>query len=188
MKPIPRYRYDANKLKQGLRPYLIEALNKASDEMLKRMKIHVHDVTYRGRTGKGAPGDPQWRDEIDRDLHKIYAAFTDDFLEVGVGADYSDDFYGMIRAMVVAYGSGSKAGNPPIQAGPLGRKVFNDSLTDRDDSRVDDQYDLPEEFNHEGNDFVAKAVKETVAAFEDIVQQVLRTVPDHVYSDALVRY
>lgn len=51
---------------QKLRPYLIQALDAATDELLKHMKIHVHDDTSLG------PGKPEWRDELDRDLKKLY--------------------------------------------------------------------------------------------------------------------
>ena len=181
------YRYDINKLKAGLRPYLIDAMNKASDELLKRMKINVHEVTYVGKTGKGAPGDPAWRDEVDRDLRKLYERYADDILEVGVGADYSEDRYAMIRAMVIAYGAGSAVGNPAIHAGPYGRSVLNDSLTGHKESRADEEYDLPEEFNHKGNNFIEKAVEETQTAFQTILNNALKNIPNHVYTDALVR-
>lgn len=61
--------------------------------------------------------------------------------------------------MVVAAGSGSEAGNPPIEAGPQGRIVFNDELDRQHASQVEDQYTLPDAFNQKGNEFVANAIK-----------------------------
>lgn len=53
-------------MQKKLKPYLIQALEAATDEVLKAMKIDVHTVTDVGMTGKGAPGDPEWRNELDR--------------------------------------------------------------------------------------------------------------------------
>ena len=187
MNPAYKYQMDISRLKAGLRPYLIEAMNRASDELLKCMKINVHKVTDVGRTMKGAPGDPEWRNEVDRDLRKLYANYADNYLEVGVGADYKDASAELVRAMVIAYGAGSAAGNEPIHAGPAGREVWNDSLTGKKDSKAAQEYDLPDAFNQQGNDFVNEAVKETEERFNWILADAMKNIPMHVYQDALVR-
>ena len=162
-------------------------MNKAGDELLKCMKINVHTITDVGRTMKGAPGDPEWRNEVDRDLRKLYANYADNYLEVGVGADYSEGSAELIRAMVIAYGAGSAAGNEPIHAGPTGRQVWNDSLTGKKPSKAQDEYDLPDGFNQRGNDFVNQAVQETRERFDAILADAMRSVPNSVYQNALVR-
>lgn len=182
-----KYALDPVRLKAGLRPYLIDAMNRASDELLKCMRINVHTVTDVGRTMKGAPGDPEWRNEVDRDLKKLYANYTDNYLEVGVGADYGEGSAELIRAMVIAYGAGSAAGNEPIHAGPAGRRVWNDSLTGMQASKSESEYDLPDAFNQQGNDFVQEAVKETGERFDAILAEAMRSVPISVYQNALVR-
>lgn len=84
---------------------------------------------------------------------------TKEYISVKVGIEERDlIFTEFIRAMVVAVGSGSEVGNPPIEAGPLGRIVFNDNLDRQHASQVEDQYTLPEEFNQKGNEFLYNAL------------------------------
>lgn len=187
MSEVYQYQLDATKLKEGLRPYLIDAMDRASDALLRAMKINVHERTHVGRTGKGAPGDPAWRNELDRDLRKLYERYVDEVLEIGVGADYGEGTPELVRAMIVAYGAGSAAGNSPIHAGPAGRSVWNDSLTGKKASKVQDEYDLPDEFNQVGNDFVAQALKDTKDALNRIIEDAVKNIPNSVYMNALVR-
>lgn len=107
----PNIKYNSAKMRQLLKPYLIVAMEAATDELLKRMKINIHKKTAVGRTGKGAPGDPKWRYELDMALKRLYEESTDAYLETGVGIAYTDT-YEMVRAMLIAYGSGSEAVNP----------------------------------------------------------------------------
>ena len=45
---VPDIRFDVAKFKMLLKPYLVEAMEKATDELLKSMQIHVHTVTAVG--------------------------------------------------------------------------------------------------------------------------------------------
>lgn len=148
------------------------------------MKINVHTVTDVGRTLKGAPGDPEWRNEIDRDLHRLYEKLAGDLLEIGVGAEYSEGTAKHVRAMVVAYGAGSGAGGERIFAGPPGRRVWNDSLTGKHPSRSEDVYDLPGGFNQEGNDFVNRAVEDIAPIFQKAVAEMWQNIPASVWESA----
>lgn len=149
------------------------------------MKINVKHTTYVGRTGKGAPGDPEWREEIDRKLSRLYDSVAGDLLEIAVGAQYSEGTAEHVRAMVVAYGSGSAAGNGSIHAGPLGRIVWNGGLTGKHPSRAKSTYDLPGAFNHTGNDFVNLAEEEVTPIFQQAVAEVWKHVPQQVWQDAV---
>lgn len=187
MSEVYQYQLDPETLKERLRPYLIDAMERASDTLLRAMKIDVHKKTHVGRTGKGAPGDPSWRDELDKDLRRLYNRYADDVLEIGVGADYGEGTPELVRAMIVAYGAGSAAGNSPIHAGPAGRSVWNDSLTGKKVSKVQDEYDLPDEFNQIGNNFVFNALRDTTDELNRIIEDAIKNVPSSVYMDALVR-
>lgn len=107
----------------------------ASDELLKLMRKYVTDTVE----GDG-PGKPEWRRELDADLHRLYVNVADYYAEAAVGADYKEGSAAMVRAMVVAHGAGTGAGNPPIMAGPLGRIVWDDELERRHGSQVEDAY------------------------------------------------
>lgn len=129
----PDVKYNSARAMSKLQPYLVAALEGATDELLKQMQILVHTVTDVGATGKGAPGDPEWRNEIDRELKKLYVEVTKNAIEGAVGVSYSSG-YRFVRLMLVAYGSGSRSDAPdwtasPIMYGPEGRSVWNDSLT-----------------------------------------------------------
>ena len=129
----PDVKYNSARAMSKLQPYLVAALEAATDELLKQMQILVHTVTDVGATGKGAPGDPEWRNEIDRELKKLYVEVTKNAIEGAVGVSYSSG-YRFVRLMLVAYGSGSRSYAPdwtpsPIMYGPEGRSVWNGSLT-----------------------------------------------------------
>lgn len=95
----------------------------ASDELLKIMRQHVTETVE----GNG-PGKPAWRRELDATLHRLYVNVADYYAEAAVGTDLAEGSADIVRAMVVAHGAGSAAGNPPIHAGPYGREVWNDEL------------------------------------------------------------
>ena len=196
---VPDIRFDVAKFKMLLKPYLVEAMEKATDELLKSMQIHVHTVTAVGRTGKGAPGDPEWRNELDRDLEKLYVRVVDDIVEgaVGANAGYSEGAPWFVRAMLIAYGSGNKAVSPnpitgksvsraAIHAGPHGREVWDDDLLWRSPS-LSSYHKMPQSFNQIGNFFPEKALEDVRTHFEQIVGNALRNIPPNILMQCLIQ-
>lgn len=180
-----------------LKPYLLSVLERASDELIKNMQRYVHTVTYVGATGKGAPGDPEWRDDLDRELKRLYEEATDKYLETGVGITYGRA-YELVRAMLIAYGSGDKAvdpetgnnlGNPAIYAGPKGRQVWNNTLTGhvRGGSKIEKATPLPDEFNQRGNDFANRAIEELQAHFDAVVTGAMNNIPANVLAQCFTQ-
>lgn len=123
-------------------------------------------------------------------LKRLYEEYTDSYLETGVGIVYSDT-YEMVRAMLIAYGSGSEAVDPetgsnlgqePIHAGPKGRPVWNDSLSTQHPSEATD-HPMPDSFNQVGNMFPLRAIEEVKQVFDRIVQQAMGSIPENVLAD-----
>lgn len=198
---VPDIRFDVAKFKMLLKPYLYEAMEKATDELLKSMQIHVYTVTAVGKTGKGAPGDLEWRNELDRDLEKLYVRVVDDIVEgaVGANAGYGEGDNYFVRAMLIAYGSGNRAVSPnpitgkkvsraAIHAGPHGREVWDDDLMDHVDGGSHSSYHkMPQSFNQIGNFFPEKALEDVRAHFEQIVGNALRNIPPNILMQCLIQ-
>lgn len=147
--------FDEQKCLEEIRGHYEWCLEQLGDLLLRWMQSEVMKTV----DGNG-PGKPEWRDEMRKKLKVISKDITDKHIAVEVGLDVdSMVFTDFVRAMVVAAGSGSAAGNPPIEAGPLGRIVFNNEIDRQHASQVEDQYTLPEGFNQPGNEFVANAIR-----------------------------
>lgn len=181
----PNVRVNTAKLKQKLQPYLIKAMEAATDELLKAMQINVHTVTGIGKTGKGGPGDPEWRNELDRDLKKLYLQVSNDMIESAVGASggYGEGSYSWVRAMLIAYGSGSRSEAPgwrphKIYAGPPGRIVWDDDLSDQKVSESK-RHAMPDSFNQAGNMFHERAMEDVKQVFDKIAEQAFRSMPEN---------
>ena len=123
-------------------------------------------------------------------LKRLYEEYTDSYLETGVGIVYTDT-YEMVRAMLIAYGSGSEAVDPetgsnlgqePIHAGPEGRMVWNDSLSAQHQSTSSDR-PMPDSFNQVGNMFPLRSIEEVKMVFGQIVERVFRTLPANAIAD-----
>lgn len=136
-------------------------------------------------THGGAPGKPAWRDKLAADIHRVFESITDDAIEFGVGVDYSSGTWEHVRAMLIAYGSGSRAGGAAIHAGPPGRDVWNDDLTGKKPSAAKSEYPLPDAFNQEGNDYVNNAMKRMKVFFDDIISEALRSMPGDIIAGAV---
>lgn len=187
----PKIKFNSVKAMQKLRPYLIAAIERASDEMVEDMKRLVHTTTYVGRTGKGAPGDPEWRSELDRDIKRLWIEMGKNSIEAAVGADggYGEGLYSYVRAMLIAYGSGSRAHGAPgwgrhtaIHAGPAGRAVWDDDLSDMKISEST-RHNLPTEFNQYGNDFINKAIELMEQKKDAVIKRALENLPADLFQD-----
>lgn len=147
--------FDEQKCLEEIRGHYEWCLEQLGNLLLRWMQSEVIKTV----DGQG-PGKPEWRENMRSKLKVISKDITDKHISVRVGLDENDlVFTEFVRAMVVAAGSGSEAGNPPIEAGPQGRIVFNDELDRQHASQVEDQYTLPDAFNQKGNEFVANAIK-----------------------------
>lgn len=132
--------------------------------------------TMRGNT----PGKPEWRSEIERNLRSKPAVVTENGIAVEVGYTPSNQAE-LVRAMVVEAGSGSAAGNDPIHAGPTGRSVWDDELSEKHPSRAKTVYNLPDEFNQEGNQFVENAMRIIESEFGTATDAAFAALPDEAY-------
>ena len=139
------------------------------------MKREVMNTTH-----GGAPGKPDWRKEIARNLDKTAVAVTDDSVSMDFGYSPSDKA-DEVRAMVVEAGSGSAAGGKPITAGPNGRSVWNSELDGKHPSRAKSVYKLPAQFNQKGNHFVENAIRMTKTTFGTMTEEAFATTPDSAY-------
>ena len=147
--------FDEQKCLEEIRGHYEWCLEQLGNLLLRWMQSEVIKTV----DGNG-PGKPEWRENMRKKIKVISKEISDKQISVKVGISEEDMvFTDFVRAMVVAAGSGSEAGNPPIEAGPQGRIVFNDELDRQHASQVEDQYTLPEGFNQEGNEFVANAIK-----------------------------
>lgn len=147
--------FDKEKCLEEIQGHYEWALDQLGDLLLRWMQSEVIKTV----DGNG-PGRPEWREAMRNKLKVISKDISEKYATVTVGLDVDSlVFTEFVRAMVVAAGAGSAVGNPPIEAGPLGRIVFNDNLDAQHASQVEDQYTLPDGFNQKGNEFVANAMK-----------------------------
>lgn len=81
----------------------VKALGKEGEVMVGQMRQEV------GMTvDKGAPGRPEWREEIARGIAHVDTTITRDRIEMAFGNDPKNEA-ALVRAMVVGYGSSDKA-------------------------------------------------------------------------------
>ena len=166
---------DEAALMAALREAAKDALELEGQKLLAHMQREVMNTTH-----GGAPGKPDWRKEIARNLDKTAVAVTDDSVSMDFGYSPSDKA-DEVRAMVVEAGSGSAAGGKPITAGPNGRSVWNSELDGKHPSRAKSVYKLPAEFNQKGNKFVENAMRMMQTEFGTITETVFATTPDSAY-------
>ena len=152
-----------------------DALEMEGQRLLAHMRREVMNTTH-----GGAPGKPDWRKEIARNLDKMAVAVTDDTVSMDFGYSPSDKA-DETRAMVVEAGSGSAAGGKRITAGPTGREVWNSELDGKHPSRAKSVYKLPAEFNQKGNKFVENAIHMMRTEFGIMAEAVFATTPDSTY-------
>ena len=111
-----------------------ESLELEGQRLLNHMRREVERTTC-----GGAPGKPAWRQEIAQNLEHTATAVTDDSISMDFGYSPSGKA-DEVRAMVVEAGSGSAAGGDAIHAGPAGRSVWDDDLSERHPSRARSEY------------------------------------------------
>ena len=143
-------------------------------------EIMKHEA--RMTTHGGAPGKPDWREEIAQNIGISAKGKTADSISVDVGYEPTS-LAEKVRARVVAHGSGDKAegGGSAIHAGPTGRLVWGGDLSEKRPSRAQTVYPLPSGFNQKGNRFVTNAMRRLQTQFGDRVQLTFSLLPGVVY-------
>lgn len=170
-----------NAVMAALREAIIVELEMETETLLTIMRREIQNTTH-----GSAPGKPEWRDSLSAELDEVYRVIADGVIEFGVGlpyATFADAGYQFIRAMLVAYGSGDKAGGAPIQARP-GELVWDDDLLDFHPSGALAPYLLPEEFNQEGNDFIRSSMRLMKAHFEAMLSSLSGKIPHGLFANA----
>lgn len=168
--------FDADLFKQKVRDYFIDWLDKQSEKLIDIMKSEID---------KSVAGKEKWREELKANLKIVDKMVTNDYIEYGVGSDFSETSYEYIRAMVVSAGSGSAAGMPAIYAGPKGRTVFDDELAGTHGSNVLTQYDLPDGFNQKGHEWVANAMKIMSSYYQNELAAAWAAIPPSIVQSCL---
>ena len=139
------------------------------------MRREIHLTTH-----GGAPGKPEWREDIAKNLGHTTTAQTGDSISMDFGFSPSNKA-DEVRAMIVNEGSGSAVGGNAIHAGPPGRSVWDEDVSGKHPSRAKTEYDLPDEFNQMGNQFVQNAMRIMQTDFGSMVEQTLQAIPDSAY-------
>lgn len=102
---------------------------------------------------------------------------------VGASGGYGEGSYSWVRAMLIAYGSGSRSEAPgwrphKIYAGPPGRIVWDDDLSDQKVSESK-RHAMPDSFNQAGNMFHERAMEDVKQVFDKIAEQAFRSMPEN---------
>lgn len=153
----------------------LNAMVRATDRLVEIMRREVDRTTH-----GGAPGKPGWRESLKKDLMIFYPMVISEILEYGAGLDYTPASDEYIRAMIVAYGSGSAVGGNPIHRGPKGRMVYGADIGPKHKSRVK-KGPMPKEFNQVGNQFVQNSMKLIKSYFNTVLRQAGAAIPQSVY-------
>lgn len=119
------------------------------------------------------------------ELREVYRVVANEVIEVGVGlpyTSYADAGYQFVRAMLIAYGSGDQVpGGEKIHSRP-GELVWDDDLRTYHPSTALTEYDLPDAFNQEGNDFIANAMKLMRTHFTHLLENAAGSLPGGLFS------
>lgn len=156
--------------------HLIQAMEKAEDKLIDLMREEIQRTTH----GQ-APGHPLWRNEISRLLKETYRVIGRGYMEFEAGVPYDVAENVLVKAMIIAVGSGDAVGNPAIQAGPPGREVWDGSMEGKRPSQAESTYLLPAAFNQKGNEFVKNAVIRMKVFFDEILDAACATLPSSVF-------
>lgn len=164
------------KLFEEIKDYYVDALNDAADKLLDLIRDEISKTVW----GKG-PGKPEWRKDLIEKMKVVHREIADNYLEAGVGVPEPSSLGDLLKAMVIAYGAGSAVGRKPITAGPTGRMVWDENLDEKQKSKAQAVYELPEEFNQEGNHFIQNSVKLMKKHFNDVLNEASENIPDRIF-------
>lgn len=163
-----------------IRAVLVDVLEEGTETLLDIMRDEIQRTVH----GDG-PGKPEWREALAADLREVYRVVADEVIEFGVGLpylNYADAGYKFVRAMLVAYGGGNAApGGEKIHSRP-GELVWDDDLHDHGPSQALTEYDLPDAFNQEGNDFLSNAMRLMRVHFQGLLAKAGARLPKGLFS------
>lgn len=117
------FEFDTGKWHKIVHRNMLAAMNDATKRLIQIMEKEVLMTT-----SGGAPGRSAWREEMASKMEKVFEEVTDSLISYGIGIKSTSNFKDMLKAWIVTDGTGSAAGNPPIQAGQKGRWVFDKNL------------------------------------------------------------
>lgn len=126
------------------------------------------------------PGKPAWRAEIAGNIRVLQTHRDERGITCVVGYN-PDSAPARVRALIVAEGGGTAAGNPAIHAGPADRVVWDDDVRGQGPSQAKSTYALPEAFNQEGNQFVRNSMRLMQTHFGRMLESGMRSLPDAVF-------
>lgn len=177
MKKCNKLCLDTIGLTNDLKAAAIVAMQSEGEALMDVMRQEVHMTT-----DGGAPGKPEWRDHIAKNIRHVSTTISGAHIEMAFGYSPTNEA-DEVRAMVVAYGSGDKAagGGTRIHAGPPGRQVWDSALSGRKASTTKSEYALPEPFNQRGNLFVNNSIKRMQARYGNHLEAAFRTLPSAVF-------
>lgn len=161
---------------ESIQNHLISALDQAEDKLIELMKQEIQKTVH----GNG-PGKPSWRNSVSNMLKETYRDVARGYIEVGVGLPHNVAENVFVRAMVIAEGAGSAVGGSPITAGPNGRSVWDDDLSEKKKSKAQSTWLLPEAFNQSGNHFVSNAVLLMEKHFKDVLDEAAASLPSSIF-------
>ena len=152
-----------------------DALTLEGERLLTHMRREIHRTV-----GGNGPGKPAWRDDIANSLDRTSESVTADGISMTFGY-LPNKQADRVRAMIIERGSGSKVGNAAIHAGPTGRSVWDEDVSGKHPSNAKTEYDLPEAFNQQGNEFIENAMRMMQTEFGELTELYMSTTPDSAY-------
>lgn len=183
----PAIKFDGQKFHRILQPYLAPIMESAIDELAKRMQEFAQDETF-----GGTPGRTRWREDLRNDIKRIAVDVTNNYVEGTVGLIDPKD-YEVVRALLIAYGSGSRSVAPdwtasPIVWGPEGRSVWDDELMNHTTSQHKGDAELaPDTWNQFGNKFVDRAFEGIQSRFETIIKRAVGQIPANLLASCFTQ-
>lgn len=152
-----------------------DALTLEGERLLTHMRREIHRTV-----GGDGPGKPAWRKHIAENLERTSETVGSDGIAMTFGYTPANKAE-KVRAMIIEKGSGSAVGNAAIHAGPTGRSVWDEDVSGKHPSEAKTEYDLPESFNQQGNEFIENAMRIMRTEFGELTELYMATTPDSVY-------
>lgn len=166
-----------------LQRYYMAVLEKESEKLIEIMEKEIYVTTY-----GGAPGRTAWKDELKKSLMVVHRSVTEDAIEFGVGASFTNKTSTMIARMIITNGSGSLAGRQAIHEKP-GKTVLDKNLNwHKSKAKFTEGYVrlLPAEFNQRGNKWLKNSMKLIEKHFMNTLEKANAELPSTIFSNALI--
>lgn len=172
-------------VENALKQAFYVALEKAAQELVDIMRKEIP-------TGN-LPGKPEWRNALRNDIHVLNRTVSGSMMQMNVGPDLGQggmqEFGDFVKAMLINYGSGSRATPPgaPIQTWP-GKVSWDDNLDRlRVSPNVHSAYKLPRGFNQKGSKYYENSVRIMRSRYKQIMDSVLANFDFSIFVHSDVR-